>query len=552
MGKKGKANKLAKMSEEERARYMQMRADIEEEARRRKVQLISLFMKNKLKREEAFCRLNMAKINQEWRSILRQVKVQELRKEMEELQKFFQERLDRKYRIIKRLLNDIDIAEDMYSTLHQSHMEIVNKMIGLQQQRMQFFKDTYEKNKTTVLEEYAQDYADFQQKRQNALEELECVKCQLEDESDKRANEREERHLQQLDDMKSEMQLYIENITKSGESKLERLWQEYQDVLAGYMRRTEGFYAEYMDLKERDEESSKVIRDHYHHIERAGDQLAHLKLVYTDTLENNDVKIVYFVKLRDDLQLRMSESKANFENELKADEERFKLMSVESYNILKHLKSIAAAGETLLQIALVCRKHETEREQLLPLGLPPLSKQMFAEETKAQENEEKKLAEALKDSEQPREQLEEYAFVNWMLMENFWRRVNNARVDVVCMKRQKKTLEEENAQLKAQLQDHLINLNLSNGSNLHINDYLAKRPSSMRVDRVPQEHLKQTKCRSAAEGRRTSVTPSGSNSKGFRRPITACIEANFTSTVRTARLLRGKPKLAKIEAFVRP
>lgn len=73
----------------------------------------------------------------------------------------------------------------------------------------------------------------------------------------------------------------------------------------------------------------------------------------------------------------------------------------------QHLKSIAAAGETLLQIALVCRKHETEREQLLPLGLPPLSKQMFAEETKVQENEEKKLAEALKDSEQPREQLEE-------------------------------------------------------------------------------------------------------------------------------------------------
>lgn len=72
----------------------------------------------------------MAKINQEWRSILRQVKVQELRKDMVELQKFFQERLDRKDGVIKRLLNDIDIAEDMYSTLQQSHMENVNKMIG--------------------------------------------------------------------------------------------------------------------------------------------------------------------------------------------------------------------------------------------------------------------------------------------------------------------------------------------------------------------------------------------------------------------------------------
>ncbi|XP_011177873.2 dynein regulatory complex subunit 2 [Zeugodacus cucurbitae] len=547
MGKKSKANKLAKMSDEERARYMQMRADIEEEARRRKVQLISLFMKNKLKREEAFSRLNMAKINQEWRSILRQVKVQELRKDMVELQKFFQERLDRKDGVIKRLLNDIDIAEDMYSTLQQSHMEIVNKMIVIQQQRMQFFKDTYDHNKTAVLEEYSQDFNEFQEKRQKAMEELECVKYQLKDESEKYAMEREERHLQKLDDMKSEMQLYIENITKSGEEKLERLWQEYQDVLAGYMRHTESFYSEYMDLKERDQESANIIRDHYHQIERASDQLAHLKLVYADTLENNEGKVVYFVKLRDDLQQRLSESKANFESELKADEERFKLMSVVSYNVLKHLKGIAAEGETLLQLALVCRKNETKREQLLPLGLPPLTKPMFEEEAQEQ-------VEEMKPSEQP-SKLEEYAFANWMLMENFWRRVNNARVDVVCMKQQKKKLETENAALKAQLQELLINMNLCNGSNLHVNDYLAKRPSSMRVDRVQQQHLikdqRQTKCHSAAEARRASTTPSGGNSNGFRRPFTACIEANFTSTVRTARLLRGKPKLAKIESFVR-
>lgn len=47
MGKKGKGkgNKLAKMSEEERARYLQMRADMEEETRRRKMQLIALYMK---------------------------------------------------------------------------------------------------------------------------------------------------------------------------------------------------------------------------------------------------------------------------------------------------------------------------------------------------------------------------------------------------------------------------------------------------------------------------------------------------------------------------
>lgn len=46
MGKKGKdKNKLARMSEEERLRYLQHRAELEEEAKRRKQQLISTFMK---------------------------------------------------------------------------------------------------------------------------------------------------------------------------------------------------------------------------------------------------------------------------------------------------------------------------------------------------------------------------------------------------------------------------------------------------------------------------------------------------------------------------
>lgn len=43
--KKSIATKLAKMSDEERARYLQHRAEIEEESKTRKEQLINKFMK---------------------------------------------------------------------------------------------------------------------------------------------------------------------------------------------------------------------------------------------------------------------------------------------------------------------------------------------------------------------------------------------------------------------------------------------------------------------------------------------------------------------------
>lgn len=54
--KKGKdKNKLARMSEEERLRYLQHRAELEEEAKRRKQQLISTFMK--VKNSNSICTL---------------------------------------------------------------------------------------------------------------------------------------------------------------------------------------------------------------------------------------------------------------------------------------------------------------------------------------------------------------------------------------------------------------------------------------------------------------------------------------------------------------
>lgn len=72
---------------------------------------------------------------------------------------------------------------------------------------------------------------------------------------------------------------------------------------------------------------------------------------------------------------------------------------------MQHLKGIAAEGETLLQLSLVCRKNETEREQLLPLGLPPLPKPMF-EEAQTQEE-----VEEIKRLEQP-SKLEEVSLIS--------------------------------------------------------------------------------------------------------------------------------------------
>ncbi|KAF4520135.1 hypothetical protein B566_EDAN010291 [Ephemera danica] len=127
--KKGKQNKLARMSDDERMRYLQHKAAQEEEARRRKQQLIATFLKNKIKQEENFARLNQAKIDEQWRHLLRKAKCKELKVELETSRKQFEHLLMRRNQVINNLQEDLHESECQYLVILQAHMEAVDKIL---------------------------------------------------------------------------------------------------------------------------------------------------------------------------------------------------------------------------------------------------------------------------------------------------------------------------------------------------------------------------------------------------------------------------------------
>lgn len=148
--KKGKGNKLARMTEEEKLRYLQHRAAIEEEARRRKEHVIASYMKNKLKHEEAFTRLNTAKINQQWRQTLRQIKNKELHDASETLRQVFEVALKTKNTIIKNLCDDLDDSSKQHALAVQTHLVAVDKILDIRCGRLDTlsteFKATVDRN----------------------------------------------------------------------------------------------------------------------------------------------------------------------------------------------------------------------------------------------------------------------------------------------------------------------------------------------------------------------------------------------------------------------
>lgn len=107
-GKKaGKASKLAKMNEQERVKYLERKMAEEEEVKRRKEEMVSVFMKMKLGREEKKSKLNTSKLIDFWRTKRRVVKTVELEQDVTTLKDAFERALVKKNRLIELLLQGI-------------------------------------------------------------------------------------------------------------------------------------------------------------------------------------------------------------------------------------------------------------------------------------------------------------------------------------------------------------------------------------------------------------------------------------------------------------
>ncbi|KAJ6645550.1 Dynein regulatory complex subunit 2 [Pseudolycoriella hygida] len=289
---------------------------------------------------------------------------------------------------------------------------------------------------------------------------------------------------------------------------MEKLWKEFQDILNEYLHKTEEYHNEYIELRQRDDEDTKIIRLHYHEVARATEQIGFLKLDLESIREDQKLHIGELLKYKKLLQEKQRKIKSEMEEGLSKDKNNLRHMVVCSHNVAAKLKEILKRGENILQIASICKKLETEREQAVPFGR---KKSLFGNA----ENELKKAPEEFK---------EKTMFIVSNL-ENFWLRYNSARIDCACLNEEKLALKEENRVLKDKLKAYLTTVTIANGGG-SVKDKL--RPSSMKVERI---------------GHVEANNVGRCFNKDRRRPVT-CVsvvqEGNLSVAVRSKHLTSGK------------
>jgi len=445
--KKKKSGKLAKMSEEDRVLYLEQQRLAEEEMRKKKEDMLTQFLKDKLNKEEKATKFNLNKLNHQWRNIMREAKSKELKKDIEILSQTFERVVDRKESVIKSLAKDLMEAEEQYSMALRSHLQNVDNLIDLQRQRLgQLSTELHDEQSTLITE--------FDSEREMVAEQHTCEMTELQDilfAMEQNFNERET-------DAKSEFQSMRDEIKNKNleekhalrvqlETTVEELWSQFQAALKNYQETTQDRKRTFEELKTKDEKSAQEIEMQMRKLQRISDNISQLKGKMATNTKECEERNRQLRGEREGMLVHFQELKGQMNKLRETEREKLTKLTLESNAAIKGLNTRHTKGSRILKLAEMCRKLETEEEKVLPFCASSLT---------PEEQEDVAAAEA----EPPSEKLAEVMF-EFQPLENFWKRYNKVLLDKVALDKEKSMLMGENQQLRTLLKQYLDGISVN-------------------------------------------------------------------------------------------
>ncbi|XP_056606158.1 dynein regulatory complex subunit 2 [Triplophysa dalaica] len=450
-GRKGGGGKHAGMAEEERLLYLQQKAQAEEETTKRKEDMLTQFLKDKLEKEERNTVLNLYKLQQQWRVVLMQKKSVELRDDMSVLSQTFERVLDCKDSIIRSLVVDLSEREQQSELARSSHLHNMDSLLELHRCRLAELEMYFH----TRLEELSSEYnTERDQVLSQHQQENMCLENMMFSMENQYANHVSEENrdyqstrnqiIKQNDENKHAVQFDMEGI-------MAMLWREMQQTLHDHNKATEDKVIATEHLRINDEQSLKEINAHKKQILKLQDSITALRsqLSSSQTEETSDP----LRSARDELAQKVQHFRVQLGESQAARRQQLTKLTLYSSKAAKKLQEIQAKGEKLLRLAEMCHKLETEHEKVLPFDSSSLSSEELSQERdKAAESQHKKLTQLIQDC---------------TPLGIFWQRYNKVHLERLCLKREKLLLDRQNEQMRIYLKQYLDGIGVSDDSLLH-------------------------------------------------------------------------------------
>lgn len=435
------------MSDEDQLLLFQQKLLAEEEAAKKKERLLTQFLKDKLAKEEHNSALNLNKINTQWRTVLREVKTRELHKDIEILSQTFERVVDCKDSVIKSLAKDLTEAEEQYAHALRSHLHNIDQLLTLQRRRLSLLEESYNMELDVLTKEFETERKTITDQHEKEIRYLQDVFMAMEQNYVDSEYESKLEFQSMWDDLKNKnleekhfLRLQLENI-------VEDLWRRFQDALKNYTDATEDRKIAFETLKVKDEKSSKEIEMQMKKIQKLQEAIGILKGKITAHSRESEWQNQCIRNDKELVHVQLRKLKAQRTQARGVSQENLVKLTLESNATLKDLKKVVEKGEKILKLAEICRKFETEEEKVLPFYSSVLTP-MEQEEVERQNQEDltEELAKVMAD---------------YSGMENFWKRYNKVKLEVLSLQHRRVQLLEISRKLREMLKQYLDGISVS-------------------------------------------------------------------------------------------
>ncbi|CAL8098390.1 unnamed protein product [Calicophoron daubneyi] len=445
--KKGKKDKFANMTEEEKAAYLEQQKAAEEEMKARKAAMLTKYLQDKLDKEEKATKLSHFKLTQYWRTIMREAKSKELQKDVDILSQTFERIVDRKDSIIKTLIKDLNEAEEQHMMSLRAHLDNVDRLIELQNERLRKLKSDYEEELKKLTAEFGQEENFVIEQHQRQLDDLKDIFVALDSTYTEKENHAKQEHHGLKDELKNKILEDKHALRIALEARVNQLWSEFKTALHHYTKTTDEKIMFFENLKAKDEKSAAEIEMQMRKLQRIGEHITITKRKMAKVSREFEEKNRHLKEEREKLVAHFQNLKLQLSRLRELQHEKLVKVSLESGAATKRVQTLLEKAEKILKLAEHCRKYETEEEKVVPFYTSSLTTE-----------EEKSVQEAF-----GMEGDDELAKImrHCAPLEMFWRRFNKVQLDRLAILKERDMLDQENLQLKSLLKQYLDGISVN-------------------------------------------------------------------------------------------
>merc|ERR1711998_639170 len=197
------------------------------------------YLKSQAQIEAKNSKYNLNKIQESWLKIMRSAKTKQLKKDVEIISQNHERDVDRKDAILQMLDRDLDEAEEQHQVAVRSHLLNVDRLLEIQQSRLQALEDDFQKDVATLAEEFRVEREQIMEKHTLEKRELTTIVQQVEQDEKNREQQDVTEHQSQFEMIRNKNIEESHQMRSNLEDTIENMRYQCNQNLRHYQSQTE-------------------------------------------------------------------------------------------------------------------------------------------------------------------------------------------------------------------------------------------------------------------------------------------------------------------------